>query len=220
MRSAVQRRVFNLAPPKQTLVNETFAEFLAQVDALNQSGAFTPPAPPEAPVPIRGPLSNTLLVSAAAIRDLSSVPAPLAGLPLATITDSQGQSRSINLRGRIDVGFVIERDGDYGLAFIARGPLLANPADLESADTIGGDIRIDVSNAVDLAALEGLRVEEGLTIGAALESTLVTANSAGLETWGVTVGYGSGFQFGTSVSFTRVVKLGNINALLPQFPKM
>lgn len=218
LRVAVSRNVLAVDGAQQARLETALGEFLTQVDALNQSGAFTPLAPPVAPTPIRGPLTGTLLVSTAAIRDLSSVPAALRGLPLGEVTDPSGSTREINLRGRIDAGYAIDRDGDFGLVLTARGPLLANPTGFASKNMIGGDIRIEVSSARNLEQLAGLRVEEGLTVGAALESTLGMSNSNGISTWSVSVGYGSGFQYGTSVSFTTVIPLGNINALLPQAP--
>jgi hypothetical protein len=219
MRVAVARKVFTPTAAQRERINATLADFLSEVDALKQSGTFTPPQPPVAPTPIKGPLKNTLAVTVAAIRDLDSVPVSISGLPLGQVVDSEGVARTINLRGRIDVGYVIDSNGNYGLIFTARGPLLEDPPGLQSADTIGGDIRIEVSNATSLERLDGLRDEEGLTLGGALESTISTSNANGVSRWGVSVGYGSGFEFGTAVAYTRVVPLGNINALLPNYPK-
>jgi hypothetical protein len=219
MRAAVERRVYTLTPEQTQRVNDTLREFLLEVDDLNQAGVFTPVAPPVAPNPINGPLNRILLVSVGALRDLESVAPPQAGLPLATVTLPDGSSRSINLRGRIDVGFVIERNGNYGLFLKARGSLIPNPPEFASPNLIGGDLRVETANAAGMSSLDGLRIEEGLDLGAALLSDLSMTSDNGVSTFGATAGYGSGFQYGTSVSYTRTIPLGNINALLPQYPK-
>jgi hypothetical protein len=218
LRIAVSREVYTPDSRQIAEIQAALAAFLLEVDDLNQSGVFTPQAPPVAPIPIRGPLNGTLVVSVAAIRDLTDVPVPLRGLPLGEVTDTQAVSRAINLRGRIDVGYLIDKAGNFGMILTARGPLLANPPGFTSSNTIAGDVRIEVSNASTIQQLGGIRVEEGLTVGAALQSTLGMSNSAGIAAWSTSVGYGSGFQYGTSVAFSKVIPLGNINALLPAHP--
>jgi hypothetical protein len=215
MRVAVQRGVFTANAENQGRINAALVDFLQNVNGLQQTGYFSPDAPPVAPAPVTGPLTGTLIVTSAAFRDLNSTSPGTAGLPLALLNSGE----TINLRGRIDVGFVISRNGDYGLILIAHGRPMADPKAFASQDTIGGDIQIAVSNTTSLSALNGKRVEESLNIGAALSSSLHNSNQNGVAIWGATVGYGSGFQYGTSNTFTQVIPLGNINALIPQHPR-
>ena len=175
---------------------------------MNQTGTFQPPVPPAPPAPAVGPLDGTLVISAGALRNLINVSPALSGLQLF----------GINFPGRIDTGYAFARNGDFGLVLTARGPLKSAPAGFSSNNLVGGDVGIEVSNAQSLQDLNGTRVEEGVTVGAALMSSLTESNQGGIATFGATVGYGTGFEFGTGVSYTQVIPLGNVNALIPSAP--
>lgn len=218
LRVAVTRDVMDPTNSQRAQISAALSDFLIQVNALNQGGVFTPATPPAAPMPVRGPLTGSLVITVGAFRDLAGVPAALRGLPLGEVTDSEGNTQTVNLPGRIDVGYAIDRAGNYGIVLTARGPLRPSQPEFATENTIGGDVRIEVASARQIQNLGGLRIEEGLTVGAALSSTLGMSNSNGVQTWSSSVGYGSGFQYGTSVAFTTVIPLGNVNALLPQFP--
>ena len=119
-------------------------------------------------------------------RRLANVASPLSGLQLPGVG---------NFPGRIDVGFVFARNGDYGLVLTARGPLLSDPANLNSEDLVGGDVRITSSNAPSLAALNGQSTVEGVTLGTVRSGALAsTTNANGVHTSSASVGYGSGFE--------------------------
>ena len=158
-----------------------------------------------------GPLDKTVEVTLGALRNLSDVPSAISGLALESIG---------NFPGRVDVGFVFDRRGNFGIEFTARGPLSGSPAGVASANAVGGDIRVEVSNAPSLSALTGERRVEGLTQGTALSGALQASTSnTGVSAFSTAVGYGSGLEFGTGVEYTQVVPLGNVNALIPEFPK-
>ena len=126
-----------------------------------------------------------------------------------------------NFPGRIDAGFVFDRNGNFGVYLTARGPLLGAPPNITSADQAAGDLRVEVSNAPNLAALGGQRMVEGLTQGVALSGGLEsTNNTLGVTTFAASAGYGSGLEFGTGVAYTQVIPLGNVYAIIPEFPKV
>jgi hypothetical protein len=98
--------------------------------------------------------------------------------------------------------------------------LLGSPAGVASSDVVGGDIRVEVSNAPSLSALNGSRVVEGITQGGGASGSLETSRTAsGVATSAASVGYGSGLEFGTGVAYTEVIPLGNAFALIPEYPK-
>lgn len=208
LRAAVERNVFQPTEEQTSLIQSSLEEFAQTVNSLQQQGVFEPQVPPPAPPRVIRPLNRTLQVTSGVLRDLVNVAPSQAGLPIL----------GTNFPGRLDVGYIIARNGDYGLILTARGPLQSDPGDISSQDLVGGDLRIEVSNAARITDLDGLRTEEGLIVGAALMGTVTSSNSGGLATFGASVGYGSGLKFGTGLSFTKVIPLGNINALLPQFP--
>jgi hypothetical protein len=179
------------------------------LNTLVTTGAFNPPVPPATPPnPLAGArLGGTLQVTNGAIRDLINVAPGQSGLQLF----------GSNFPGRIDSGFVIAANGDYGLVLSARGPLQAAPAGFDT-DVVGGDVRVTLSNASRLSDLDGLRVEEGTYVGSVVSGEVTTSRSGNLATLGASAGFGTGLAFGTGVSFTRVIPLGNLNALIPQFP--
>jgi hypothetical protein len=210
MRVAVDRQVFSLSATQASLVFEGVTQFLNEVSALDETGAFNPAVPPAAvPLP-RGQLYGTLYVSLGAVRELASVNPTLSGLQLPTVG---------NFEGRIDVGFVLDRNGNFGIALTARGPLTGAPPGVTSANEIAGDIQIEVSNARNISDLNGLSTVEGLNQGAALSGSVETSRlQNGVSTFGASVGYGSGLEYGTGVEYTQVIPLGNAYALLPEYP--
>ncbi len=161
--NAVDRGVFTLSAAQNQLVVAGIAQFFSQVSALSQAGAFQPTTPPAAPTLPVGPLNNTVEVSLGSLRNLSDAPSELGGLQLPVIG---------NFPGRVDVGFVFDKAGNFGMAFTARGPLSGSPKGVASPDAIGGDIRIEVSNAPSLTALDGEHLVEGLTQGSVLSGGL------------------------------------------------
>ena len=211
MHNAVDRQVFSLSDAQANLVSQGITEFLNQVATLDQAGTFNPAVPPPAvPLP-KGQLYGTLYVSLGAVRELASVDPALSGLPLPVVG---------NFEGRIDVGFVLDRAGDFGIALTARGPLTGAPPGVTSANEIAGDIRIEVSNAQNISDLNGLSTVEGLNQGASLSGGVETSRlQNGVSTFGASVGYGAGLEYGTGVEYTQVIPLGNVYALIPEFPK-
>jgi hypothetical protein len=93
------------------------------------------------------------------------------------------------------------------------------PTGNASANLVGGDVQVEVSNAPSLAALGGQRIVEGLNQGTALSAGLGTSTSgSGVSTFATSVGYGSGFEFGTGFAYTQVIPLGNVYSLIPSAP--
>jgi hypothetical protein len=207
---AVERQVFSLSPAQETLVSQGLTQFLNEVNALNQAGTFTPAVPPPAVKLPKGKLNGTLYVSLGAVRNLASVAPSQSGLPLPVVG---------NFPGRIDEGFVLDRSGNFGIAFTARGPLTGAPPGVTSANEIAGDIRIEVSNAQSISDLNGQSTVEALNQGASLSGDAETSRlQNGFSTFGASVGYGAGLEYGTGVEYTQVIPLGNAYALLPEFP--
>jgi hypothetical protein len=207
---AVQRQVFSLSAAQASLVSQGVTEFLNQVSALDQAGTFNPAVPPPAvPIPV-GRLQGTLYVSLGAVRKLASVDPALSGLPLPVVG---------NFEGRIDVGYVLDRAGNFGIALTARGPLTGAPKGVTSVNEIAGDIRLEVSNAQNISDLTGLSTVAGLNQGASLSGDAETSRlQNGVSTFGASVGYGAGLEFGTGIQYTQVIPLGNEYALIPEFP--
>lgn len=209
-RIAVSRGVFNLGSTQLAEVQAALQQFNTDASTLNQEGTFTPAVPPAAPPLPKGQLGGTLEVSTGALTDLVKVAAGQNGLQLPQIG---------NFPGRIDVGFVIARNGDYGLALTLRGPLSPSPS-FPPNDKVGSTIQIEASNAPNLMALDGLRTVEGLSIGTALMGTVTNSlvTDSGVSTFAASAGYGAGMEYGTGMAYTQVVPLGNLNALIPQAP--
>jgi hypothetical protein len=208
-RIAINRGLFTLGFQQLNQVQSALQQFNTTASVLNGQGTFTPALPPAAP-PLPGPhLSGTLEVSIGALQNLVNVAPGLTGLQLPVIG---------NFPGRIDVGFVFARNGDYGLVLTLRGPVYGVPP-LSPLDTVGTTIQIEVSNAKSLGALDGLRTVEGLSIGTALMGSVSTSRTAsGVSTFATSAGYGAGFEYGTGIAYTQVIPLGNVNALIPQAP--
>jgi hypothetical protein len=210
LRIAIERGVFTLNSTQFAEVQAALQQFNQIASSLNQSGTFTPPIPPAAPPLPRGQLGGTLEISTGALRNLISVAAGQTGLNLPEIG---------NFPGRIDVGYIFARNGDYGLALTLRGPLYPSPS-FPPVDNVGSTIQIEASNAHSLTALDGLRTVEGLSIGTALMGTVTASrvNDSGVSTFATSAGYGAGMEYGTGVAYTQVIPLGNLNALIPQAP--
>jgi hypothetical protein len=205
LRVAADRELFTLSQDQLGAVSSGLIEFLTAVSALNQSGTFTPSVPIPAPTLVHGPLDGTFEVSLGALRELTGVDPSVSGLQLPEVG---------NFPGQIDVGYVFDRAGDYGLALTVRGPLSSSPP-LNSANHALGDVRVQVSNAPNITALNGLRNVEGLNLGSGLAGSLDYSNSGGAVSFGAGVGYGSGLEYGTGVSYTLVIPLGNVYKVIP-----
>jgi hypothetical protein len=210
MHVAVDRQVFALSAAQSTLVSQGITQFLNEVTTLDQTGAFNPSVPPPAvPLP-KGQLYGTLYVSLGAVRELAAVNPAISGLQLPTAG---------NFEGRIDVGFVLDKHGNFGIALTARGPLFGAPPGVTSANMIAGDVRVEVSNAPNISDLNGLSTVEGLNQGAAYSGGVETSRLAnGVSTLGASVGYGAGLEYGTGIEYTTVIPLGNAYALIPEYP--
>ncbi len=211
-RLAGERHLFDLTDDQLQQVRNAYDQFAAAVQGLQQMGSFTPDVPPDAPPLPTGTLKGTITVSNGAWRNLGSVAPQLSGLPIPSVG---------NFPGRIDVGVVFARNGDYGLVLTARGPLTSAPQVFTSKDVVGGDTRVEVSNATKLADLNGLNVTEGYTQGSVLSGSLANTRNqnTGVQSFAASVGYGAGFEFGTGISYTQVIPLGNAYALIPWAPK-
>jgi hypothetical protein len=210
MRVAVQRKLFDLNGLTQQRISQGLNQL---VQAVNQLGtaAFRPAVPPPGVSLPTGALAGTLQVSAGVFQDLFDASPDFSGLQLPNIG---------NFPGRLDVGFVFDLAGNYGLALTVRGPLASAPGALSTPNVVGGDVKVEFSNAPNIAALNGLRSVEGVEVGSGLGGGVEASNTAsGATTFAGSVGYGSGFEFGTGVAYTQVVRLGNINSLIPQRPR-
>jgi hypothetical protein len=185
-------------------------QFNAAVSAFNQDGTFNPAVPPAPPPLPAGQLAGTLEVSTGALANLVNVAPGQTGLQLPGVG---------NFPGRIDVGYVFARNGDYGLMLTARGPLFPSPA-FPPVDNVGSTIQVESSNARSLGALGGLRTVEGLSIGTALMGTVTSSQvtTSGVSTFANSAGYGAGMEYGTGIAYSQVIPLGNLNALIPQSP--
>lgn len=210
-RLALERNLFTLGSTQQRQVTTVFQEFSDTVKQLNDEGVFQPSVSPVSPTLPRGELSGTVAVTSGALRFIHTANPNIEGLPLPTVG---------NFPGRIDVGVVFARNGDYGLILTARGPLLSAPRTFTSVDKVAGDVRVESSNARRLTDLDGLYTDEGLSLGSITQGNLTNAvnNANGVKRFAASVGYGAGFEFGTGVQYTRVIPLGNAFALVPSSP--
>jgi hypothetical protein len=209
LRVAVDRGLYNLGATQLVQVQAALNQFENQASALSQQGVFNPAIPPAAPPLPPARLSGTLEVSVGALQNLINVAPGATGLQLPVVG---------NFPGRIDVGYIVSRNGDYGLVLTLRGPLYPAPTQ-PNVDSVGSTIQIEVSNASSLGQLNGLRNTEGLSIGTALMGTVSSSRTiSGVSTYATSAGYGVGFEYGTGIAYTQVIPLGNLNALIPQLP--
>jgi hypothetical protein len=208
-RIAINRGLFSLGSDQLSQVQAALQQFYTTANVLNSQGTFTPAIPPAAP-PLPGAhLGGTLEVSIGALQNLVNVAPGLTGLQIPNVG---------NFPGRIDVGYIFARNGDYGLVLTLRGPLYGVPPE-SPLDTVGSTLQVEVSNAQNLVALDGQRTVEGLSIGTALMGTVSTSRTAsGVSTFATSAGYGTGLEYGTGIAYTQVIPLGNVNALIPQAP--
>ncbi len=213
LRVAVERNAFDASPAQTDRIANELEAFLFEVQQLSASGAFTPAVPPATPANVLGGarLGNTITITSAAVRDLVNVAPSQTGLQLF----------GLNFPGRIDSGIILAANGDYGLVLSARGPMLEAPAGF-STDTVGGDLRVQLSNAQAITELNGLRIEEGTYLGSVISGEITASRTPkgprDLVTLSAAAGFGTGLDFGTTVTYTRVIPLGNLNALIPQYP--
>jgi hypothetical protein len=124
-----------------------------------------------------------------------------------------------NFPGRLDVGYVFDRSGNYGLMLTLRGPLQnANPVPTP-VDVASGDIRVEVSNAPNISSLTGQRVVEGVDVGSGDSSDLgLSEYAGGITTFSASAGNGFGLEYGTGVGYSTVIPLGNVYAPIPASP--
>ncbi|WP_435018319.1 hypothetical protein TA3x_000283 [Tundrisphaera sp. TA3] len=209
-RLAVQRNVFTLNDAQQTRVSDGLDQFTQRVQGMVAGGEFAPAiplAPP--PLPTKA-LAGTLSVSAGVVRQLVRVDPGVAGLPLAGLG---------NFPGRLDVGYVVDRAGNYGILLTIRGALKnANPG-LRPGNIAGGDVRVEVSNATNIEALGGRRLIEGVQNGAFVSTDLESSRTeSGIVTFSASAGNGFGVEYGTGVGYSTVIPLGNVYSLIPSAP--
>jgi hypothetical protein len=207
---AVQRNVFALNDAQSAAVSSGITQFADQVQSMITAGEFTPPVPEQPPALPKGSLSGTLEISVGVVRRLLDVDPSISGLALPVLG---------NFPGRLDVGFVFDRSGDYGIMLTLRGPLEnANPHPTP-VDVASGDVRVEVSNATNISDLSGARVVEGVDVGSGVSSDLGTSRYAsGISTFSATAGNGFGLEYGTGVGYSTVIPLGNVYALVPASP--
>ena len=210
LRLAVQRNVFALNDAQTTAVSAGVSQFAEQVQTMITTGEFTPSIPLQAPGLPSKSLSGTLEISVGAVRRLLDVAPSISGLALPILG---------NFPGRLDVGYVFDRSGDYGIMLTLRGPLEnANPVPTP-VDVAAGDVRVEVSNAKHISDLTGGRVVEGVVVGSGVSSDLGTSKYAsGISTFSATAGNGFGLEYGTGVGYSTVIPLGNVYALIPSAP--
>ncbi len=210
LRLAVERNLFTLNTTQATQVSNALNEFTQQVSTMAANGSLTPAIPPDAPNLPVGPLAGTLEISTGVLRRLTTVAPQLSGLQIPGVG---------NVPGRLDVGYVFDQAGNYGIIFSLRGPLSNTNAGLSSADVAAGDVRVTVSNAPSIAALTGTSVEEGVTIGSGVAADLGSSQLAnGVTTFSASAGYGAGIEYGTAIGVSVVVPLGNVYSLIPSAP--
>jgi hypothetical protein len=210
LRLAVQRNVFTLDSAQTSAVSAGVAQFAAGVQSMITAGSFTPSVPLKpAALPSKS-LSGTLELSIGAVRRLFDVAPSISGLNLPSLG---------NFEGRLDVGYVVDRSGNYGIMLTLRGPLEnANPKP-SPVDVASGDVNIEVSNARNINDLNGQRVEEGVQVGSGTASNLgVASYGNGITTFSASAGNGFGLEYGTGVGYSVVIPLGNVYALIPSAP--
>jgi hypothetical protein len=211
LRLAVQRNVFALDSTQSSAVSAGISQFAEQVQSLNTAGVFTPAVPTAAPSLPSKSLSGTLEVSVGTVRRLLDVDPSISGLNLPELG---------NFEGRIDIGYVVDRSGNYGIILSLRGPLQnANPKPTPT-DVASGDVNVVVSNAKNINDLTGQTVNEGVQVGSGTASSLgVSSYGNGITSFSASAGNGFGLEYGTAVGYSLVIPLGNVYALIPSAPK-
>ena len=210
LRLAVQRDVFSLSDAQNSEVSAGISQFATQVQSMLTAGTFTPPVPVQPPGLPPKSLSGTLEISAGAVRRLLDVAPSVSGLSLPVLN---------NFPGRLDVGYVFDRSGDYGLMLTIRGPLENGNPVPTPVDVASGDVRVEVSNASNINQLGGSRVVEGVDVGSGVSADLGSSRYAsGISTFSASAGSGFGLEYGTGVGYSTVIPLGNVYALIPSAP--
>ena len=210
LRLAVQRNVFTLDEAQTTAVSAGVSRFAGQVQSMITTGAFTPPVPERATSLPSGSLSGTLELSSGVARRLLDVNPAVSGLDLPVLG---------NFPGRLDVGYVFDRSGNYGIMLTVRGPLQNANSVPTPVDVASGDVRVEVSNAKNIGALTGGGVVEGVEVGSGVSSDLgISKYSSGISTFSASAGNGFGLEYGTGVVYSTVIPLGNVYALIPASP--
>src|SRR6185312_8283477 len=158
--------VFTLDDAQSTAVSAGISQFAQQVQTMISGGVFTPPDPVQPPSLPSKSLSGTLEISVGVVRRLLDVDPSISGLDLPVLG---------NFEGRLDVGYVFDRSGNFGIMLTLRGPLQnANPVP-SPVDVAAGDVRVEVSNAKNINQLTGSRVVEGVEVGSGVSSDLGTS---------------------------------------------
>ncbi len=137
-------------------MNAGVSSFEQNVAALNEAGTFTPSVPPPAVTLPRRQLRGTIEVSLGALRIPVSADASQTGLQIPNVG---------NFPGRIDVGYVFDRHGNFGVMLTARGPLSGVPQKVATTNLVDGDIQVEVSNATNISALNGYRAVRSVEPG-------------------------------------------------------
>jgi hypothetical protein len=210
LRLAVQRNVFTLDSSQSSAVTTGLAAFAGEVQAMTSSGSFTPSVPLKPSSLPSGKLAGTLEVSVGDVRRLLDVSPDISGLNLPGLG---------NFEGRLDVGYVVDRSGNYGIMLSLRGPLEnANPKPTP-VDVASGDVNVQVSNARNISALTGQTLIEGVQVGAGTSSSLESSSYGnGITTFSASAGNGFGLEYGTGIGYSLVIPLGNVYALIPSDP--
>ncbi|WP_435005623.1 hypothetical protein P12x_003441 [Tundrisphaera lichenicola] len=210
LRLAVQRNVFALGAGQNDAVSQGISDFANQVQTMSATGQFVPVVPLDPPSLPSKRLSGTLAISVGTVRDLVSVAPGANGLQVPEIG---------NFLGRLDVGYVVDRAGNYGIMLSVRGALdNANPIPTP-VDVAGGDVRVEVSNASSINDLTGRRVLEGVGIGSLVSTDLANSRyENGVSAFSTSAGNGFGLEYGTGVGYSTVIPLGNVYSLIPSAP--
>ena len=221
IRLASANRLFDLTPNQRRLINDRLNQFYNTARDLYINGAFnTPDQPPldRLPAPNRT-LDGTLMVSIGGLRELYQPGAnsptgedSIFGLDLPGIEDV---GDTLGFPGRLEVGYVFDRQGNFGLAISVRNPLTNTIPGLQQANKITGDVAVEVSNARNIRQLSGYRGVEGITVGTAISGGILASDANGVQTYSISSGYGAGIEFGVGARFTEIIPLGNV--LQPRF---
>ncbi len=207
---AVQRNVFTLDDAQTTTLSAGISQFAVQVQSMMTSGEFTPSVPVQPPSLPSKSLSGTLELSAGVVRRLLDVDPSVSGLALPVLG---------NFPGRLDVGYVFDRSGNFGIMLTLRGPLTNGNPVPTPVDVASGDVRVETSSASNISQLTGQRVVEGVDVGSGVSSDLGNSKYAsGISTFSASAGNGFGLEYGTGVGYSTVIPLGNVYALIPSAP--
>ena len=189
-RIAVARDVLTLSANQIAAVDAGYASFESTVSAMNAGGAFQPSVAPAAPTLPAGPLSGTIEISLGAFRNLGSVDSSQTGLPLPEIG---------NFPGRIDLGFVIDKYGNFGLEITRPRPSRRRACGRGERQR---DRRRRPGRGLERLQHRPARRHPhrrgpdpgGRGLSGGVESSI---NTNGVSTFAASVGNGAGLEFGT-----------------------